>query len=381
MPSAALHISTIIARSYDEVYDYVADPRNMAAWASGLANGLEETSEEGVWTGEGPTGRIRVRFAERNRHGVVDHDVTLPDGTVVHVPLRVLRCGDGAEVVLTLFRRPKMTDVELETDRENIERDLAELKRVLESKHGETRRHLEHLRFPNESEAYRDARNDLLEDEMELRRFMERVAAKRRRLPPGGLVPRDYVFERMGSDGKPERVKMSELFSPKKDTLVVYSFMFGPERERPCPGCTHFLDGLDGATRHFTQRLDFVVVAKSPIARIDAFAKERGWRFLRLLSTAGNEYDRDYFGDSQGLSRAVRKQQDFKDGEEWDMPILNVFQRGPEGIRHTWAQELLYVPPEPGQEYRHDDLLDPVWTMLDVTPEGRGDFHPALKYA
>jgi predicted dithiol-disulfide oxidoreductase (DUF899 family) len=271
-----------------------------------------------------------------------------------------------------------MTDAQFATDCSTIERDLAELKRVLEATAGETRRHLAHLSFPGESEAYRAARNDLLEDEMELRRFIERVAAKRRRLPPGGLVPHDYVFERQGRGGKPEPVKLSQLFSPGKDTLVIYSFMFGPDRERPCPGCTHFLDGLDGAARHVLRRVDFFVVAKSPVERIAAFGKERGWRFLPLLSTAGSDYDRDYFGDSHGLSPAVRKQQDFEDGTEWDMPMLNVFRRGPEGIRHTWGSELLYVPAEPGQEYRHNDLLDPVWGFLDVTPDGRGDFEPRV---
>ena len=98
------------------------------------------------------------------------------------------------------------------------------------------------------------------------------------------------------------------------------------------------------------------------------------------MSTAGNAYDRDYFGDSTGLAAAVRKQQEFKDGEEWDMPILNVFRRGRGGIYHFWGCELLYVPPEPGQEYRHNDLLDPVWNMFDLAPEGRGDFQPKLDY-
>ena len=94
----------------------------------------------------------------------------------------------------------------------------------------------------------------------------------------------------------------------------------------------------------------------------------------------GNAYDRDYFGDSTGLAPAVRKQQEFKDGEEWDMPILNVFRRGRGGIHHFWGSELLYVPPEPGQEYRHYDLLDPVWPMFDLAPEGRGNFQPKLDY-
>lgn len=234
---------------------------------------------------------------------------------------------------------------------------------------------LHHLHFPNESPAYRQARNALLAAEMELRCQIERVAAQRRGLPHGGEVPQDYLFEATGG----KRRKLSELFG-NKDTLAIYSFMFGPERERPCPGCTHFLDGLDGSAPHIAQRLNFVVVAKSPIARIMDFAKERGWRHLDLLSTAGNSYDRDYFGDSSALSPGVRRQQEFEDGKEWDMPILNVFRRDGDRIRHFWGSELLYVPPEPGQEYRHNDLLDPLWNMLDVAPEGRGDFHPKLEY-
>jgi predicted dithiol-disulfide oxidoreductase (DUF899 family) len=239
---------------------------------------------------------------------------------------------------------------------------------------------IQHIHFPNESPQYRRARNGLLEQEMELRRQVERVAAQRRALPPGGEIPEDYVFEAADAGGKPKRVRLSELFASGKDTLVIYSFMFGPERERPCPGCTHFLDSLDGASRHIDQRINLAVVAKSPLPRIVSFAKERGWRWLQLLSTAGNAYDRDYFGDSTGLVPAVRKQQDFKDGEEWDMPILNVFRRGRDGICHFWGSELLYVPPEPGQEYRHNDLLDPVWNMFDLAPEGRGDFQPKLDY-
>jgi len=234
---------------------------------------------------------------------------------------------------------------------------------------------MQHLRFPNESTAYREARNALLAEEMELRRQVERVAAHRRALPMGGQVKEDYLFE-----GESGRTKLSQLFAPDKETLAIYSFMFGPERERPCPGCTHFLDALEGSTQHILQRINFVAVAKSPVSRLQAFARERGWRHLRLLSTAGNNYDRDYFGDSTALSAAMRDQQEFKPGEEWDMPILNVFRRDGGAIRHFWGSELLYVPPEPGQEYRHNDLLDPLWNMLDVTPEGRGEFNPKLEY-
>src|SRR5262245_21183332 len=154
-----------------------------------------------------------------------------------------------------------------------------------------------------------------------------------------------------------------------------------PVRAAPtCPGCTHFHDGFDGSARHILQRANFVVVAKSPLPRLLAFARERGWRYLRLLSTAGNNYDRDYFGDSTALSRAMRDQQEFKPNEEWDMPMLNVFRREGGTVRHFWGSELLYVPPEEGQEYRHNDLLDSVWNFFDVTPQGRGDFQPKLEY-
>src|SRR5258708_13660363 len=145
-------------------------------------------------------------------------------------------------------------------------------------------------------------------------------------------------------------MKLSELFAPGKDTLAMYSFGFGPEREQPWPGCTHLLDALNGAAQHIDHRVNFVVVAKSPLKRLLDLAKQRGWKHLRLMSTAGNNFDRDYFGDSTALSEAVRDQQEFKPGEEWDMPMLNVFRRDEDGtIRHFSVSELLFVPPQPGQ--------------------------------
>jgi len=239
---------------------------------------------------------------------------------------------------------------------------------------------IEHLRFPNESDVYRKARNALLDSEMALRRQIEQVSAQRRALPPGGKIAEDYLFESLGVGGQPYRVKLSQLFAPGRDSLALYSFMFGPERDRPCPGCTHFLDSLDGVARHASERLNLFVVAKSPLARLQGFARERGWSHLNFLSTAGNSYDADYFGDSHQLAPAMRRQQAFKPGEEWDMPMLNVFHRDADGVRHFWGSEMLYAPPEPGQEYRHNDLIDPLWQLLDTTPEGRGDFQPKLAY-
>ena len=243
---------------------------------------------------------------------------------------------------------------------------------------------IEHLHFPGESAEYRAARNALLASEMALRRQVEQVAAERRALPPGGELPLDYVFEALDADGRIVERKLSALFAPGRDTIALYSFMYGPDRDRPCPGCTHFLDSFDGAMRHAGQRVDVYIVAKSPLARLLSWARNRGWTHLTFLSTAGvdgpGRYDSDYFGDSLGLTPAMRRQQDFEDGREWDMPMLNVFRRDGGTVRHFWGSELLYVPPEPGQDYRHNDLIDPLWNLLDTTPEGRGDFQARLAY-
>ena len=181
------------------------------------------------------------------------------------------------------------------------------------------------IAFPGESAEYRAARDRLLEQEIELRRTMEAVAAARRKLPAGGAVPEDYVFQVAGPDGAPADVRLSELFAPGKDSLVVYSFMFPrdpeggqtavlPLAQGPCPSCVALLDQLDGAAEHATQRMNLAVVAKAPPARILAFASERGWTRLRLLSSAANTYNRDYLAETaEGSQR----------------PMLNVFQRGP----------------------------------------------------
>jgi predicted dithiol-disulfide oxidoreductase (DUF899 family) len=215
--------------------------------------------------------------------------------------------------------------------------------------------------FPGENETYRSARNALLEDEKELRRQIERVAAKRRELPLGGEVSEDYAF-----DGESGPVRMSELFRKGKDSLVIYSYMFGPQMENPCVSCTSILDALDGETPHIIQRTNFVVVARSPIERVLNFARPRGWRYLRLLSSASNSYNRDYRAEDEH-------------GSQW--PALNVFVRRDGTIHHFYNTELLYAKPEPGQDGRHVDMIWPLWNLFDFTPEGRGtDWYPRLTY-
>jgi predicted dithiol-disulfide oxidoreductase (DUF899 family) len=238
---------------------------------------------------------------------------------------------------------------------------------------------MEHLSYPNESTAYRTARNALLTDEIALRAQIEAVAAKRRALPPGGEVPEDYLFERIGKNAAPEKANMSELFGPH-NTLILYSFMYGPERDLPCPGCTHLLDGLDGAARHTDGRAAFYVVAKSSIARLTAWAHGRGWDHLVFLSTAGNSYDADYFGDTSKFSEGMRAQHRVPDGENWDETIFNVFRRRDGVIYHFWGSEMSFAPTVAGQHHRAGDQADPLWGLLDMTPEGRGDFFPKVNY-
>jgi predicted dithiol-disulfide oxidoreductase (DUF899 family) len=236
------------------------------------------------------------------------------------------------------------------------------------------------MAFPNESAEYRSARNALLDAEIALRRQSEAVAAMRRALPPGGEVPEDYVFERIGPHHRPEKVRMSELFGPAS-SLMLYSFMFGPERDAACPGCTHLLDCLDGAARHVPQRAPFFVVARSPIARLVAFAKERGWQHLKFLSTAGNRYSDHYYAHTTALTPAMREARGYGPEENWDEPMLNVFRKDDSTIRHFWGSELVFAPDDPGQHHRGLDFADPVWGLLDTIPEGRGEtFFPRLAY-
>jgi predicted dithiol-disulfide oxidoreductase (DUF899 family) len=241
------------------------------------------------------------------------------------------------------------------------------------------------ITFPGESAEYRAARERLLEEEAQLRRATEAVAAARRALPPGGVVPEDYVFQGAGADGRPADMRLSELFAPGRDSLVIYSFMFprdpdddspGPARgetarlplaEGPCPSCSALLDQLEGAAEHAAQRVNLVVVAKAPLPRILTFARERGWRRLRLLSSSANSYNRDYHAETA-------------DGRQ--RPMLNVFHRDGDAIRHFWGSELLYAPSEPGEDPRHVGTIEPLWNLFDLTREGRGtDWYEQLTYS
>jgi predicted dithiol-disulfide oxidoreductase (DUF899 family) len=221
-------------------------------------------------------------------------------------------------------------------------------------------------RFPGENAAYREARNELLEAEINLRRQNEEVAALRRSLPNSGKVKEDYVFEEKDSSGKTRQTKFSELFENGKDSLIIYSFMFGPQNEKPCTACSSILDGINGMVYHAEQRANIAIVAKTSSDKLIAWAKQKGWKNLRLLSSAGNSYNRDYFGEDEKGNQ---------------LPILNVFRKTGEGIFHFYATELLFAPAEKGQNERHVDAIWPLWSLFDYLPEGRGtDWFPKHVY-
>ena len=221
------------------------------------------------------------------------------------------------------------------------------------------------VRFPGESAAYRAARDKLLDAEIALRRQVEAVAAERRKLPLGGEIPHDYLFEE--SDGTTARpVRLSQLFADGRDTLMIYSYMYGPQMAQPCTSCTSILDALNGEAPHIVQRINLAVIAKSPIARILEFTRNRGWRNLRLLSSANCTYHPDYHGENEK-------------GDQ--IPALNIFARRNGRIYHFYSTELLYAPADPGQDRRHVDSIWPLWNVFDLTPEGRGDkWYPKLTY-
>jgi predicted dithiol-disulfide oxidoreductase (DUF899 family) len=221
------------------------------------------------------------------------------------------------------------------------------------------------VRLPNESPEYRAARDRLLAAEAALRDQVESVATLRRQLPLGGRVPEDYVFDELDAAGNLRHVKLSELFVPGKPSLFLYGYMFGPKAPQPCPMCTSFLDGLNGSAGHLTQRISMAVVARSPIGRINEIKVQRGWTNLRLLSSAGNTYQRTYFAEDEAGNQ---------------LPMLNVFVNRGGSIHHFWGSELLFGR-YTGGDSRHIDMMWPLWNVFDLTPEGRGkDWYPSLNY-
>lgn len=210
--------------------------------------------------------------------------------------------------------------------------------------------------FPNENPEYRQARNALLAEEIDLRRHLWRVAETRRALPPGGVLSQDYQFE-----GQHGPVKLSELFGDK-DTLILYSMMYGPQRDEGCPMCSSMLDAWDGEARHIKQRVALAVIARSPIERIISYAQTRNWTGLTFYSDPTGDYTKDYVGERNA-----------------DWPGYSIFQKTDGTVRHFYSGEGNSEMADPGQDPHGAPDMNPLWVILDTTPAGRGtDWYPTL---
>lgn len=215
--------------------------------------------------------------------------------------------------------------------------------------------------FPGESDAYRDARRALLAEEIEFRRHMTRLVEQRRALPPGPVIAKDYRFkDETGAD-----LGLIELFG-RHDTLVSYFWMYGPQRQRPCPMCTNWLGGLNGNAMDIKQRIALKIFGRSPVERQKAFAEERGWQHLDFLQTVGDDYARDL--------NII-----YEDGGEG--AAIVVFKRDGDQVRLFWMSGMTDELADPGQDPRDAPDIAPLWSILDLTPEGRGtDWYPKLSY-
>jgi predicted dithiol-disulfide oxidoreductase (DUF899 family) len=219
-----------------------------------------------------------------------------------------------------------------------------------------------------ESADYVARREELRLAEVELMRQRERVAAMRRRLPPGASV-KDYVFEEGPSnldagDAPIQTVRLSELFSGPDRSLVIYHLMYGKRQTSPCPMCTMWIDGFNGVAGHLAQSVDFAIAAAADPPALRQHARNRGWRNLRLLSCGNSTFKYDLRSE---------------DADGSQDSTISVFTREPDGsLRHVYSAHPWMAA---DIKERGIDLLTPVYNVLDLTPQGRGDFYGKLAYA
>lgn len=220
--------------------------------------------------------------------------------------------------------------------------------------------------FEGESAAYSKARQNLLSEEIALQSQIDEIAKQRRDLPVGPVIEKDYRFNDMNGN----EVGLADLFG-NHDTLVTYFWMYGPNRERPCPMCTNLLGPLAANAKDLMQRVGLAVLGRSTVERQLAFAQERGWHGLKFCQTEGDDYALDFGGLNA------------KDGLEY--PVLAVFEKVGEGkdaeVRLFWKGEMTGEMAAKGKDPRGGPDFAPLWTALDLTRDGRGDnWYPKLEY-
>ena len=216
---------------------------------------------------------------------------------------------------------------------------------------------------PGESREYARARQALLAEEIALQRKIDAVSEQRRALPAGPEIEKDYRFVDMNGDD----VGLADLFG-EHDTLVTYFWMYGPDRARPCPMCTNLLGSVNSNAPDIEQRVALAVLGRSKVERQLAFAQERGWHHLKLHQTVGDSYALDFGGlDPQN---------------GWENPVLAVFKKDGDKVRLFWKGEMTGEMADAGKDPRGGPDFAVVWSILDLTPGGRGDkWYPKLTYA
>ncbi len=218
------------------------------------------------------------------------------------------------------------------------------------------------------SDEYRKLRTQLLEAEIALKDQRERAAALRRQLPMGAPVETDYVFREGPADIRDESpanirdVRLSDLFAPGKDRLIVDHMMWAANDPLPCPMCNMWADGYDAVAPHVGDKVNFVLVAKAEIGKLRQWARGRGWDKIRVLSSHDNNFNRDFLVEDE------------KGGQK---PGVSVFIRGGDGrIHHSYTTEASLGP----GHHRGIDLFSPVWNLFDLLPEGREMWLPKHFY-
>ncbi|MFZ0030693.1 MAG: DUF899 family protein [Candidatus Cybelea sp.] len=207
------------------------------------------------------------------------------------------------------------------------------------------------LLMPGTDDAYRRSRERLREAEIDLRDRIEAVAAMRRDLPPGPVVP-DYTFLDNG-----ERVHLSELFAGDKPYLILYHLMYWATEDQFCPMCSLWIDGFNGIVPHVTERANFVIASRAPFDALKAWADRRQWNRLRLLSDDGSSFARDIGAE---------------DAEGSPDSTIIVFAKEGERLRHVYTAHPMLEDRERGI-----DLLSPIWHLFDLMPSGRADWYPS----
>ena len=220
-------------------------------------------------------------------------------------------------------------------------------------------------RMKVESAAYRKARDSLLEAEIALRDQRERVAEQRRKLPLDTGIE-DYVFHEgpadLDLDGPISKIRLSDLLGESDQPLIVYQYMYGGAQSEPCSSCTMWVDGFNGTAQHIDKNITFAIVAEADIAVLRTWGRSRGWHGLRLLSSAGSSFKTDL---------------NFQDEEGRQLSGVSVFGRAADGSPgHFYSASAIMG----AGEFRGIDLLTPVWSLLDLTPGGRGEWLPSLTY-